>query len=52
LYSKTNMWNTHEEYVSSLCTTTKSRSYKIVYEAFQKCLRDKNVLNVHQKGGD
>lgn len=47
------MWNTHDEYMSGLCTTgKKKRSYKIVYDAFQKCLRDKNILNSHQKEGD
>ena len=46
------MWNTHDEYKSGLCATKKKHSNKIVYDAFQKCLKDKKVLNLHQKGGD
>lgn len=50
--AKSTMWNTHDESISGLCTTKKKCSNKSVYDAFQKCLKEKKVLSLHQKGGD
>ena len=40
------MWNTHDEYMSGLCKTKKKSSNKIVYNAFQKSLKDKKNIKL------